>query len=1124
MSDPVQPPSLPQSRRPGYGRLGARLLNALLLLVTGFMGAMGIGLALGPVSLGPVARYLIGAVGETVPGYRLTASDALLSWSSEQARLVIKFVDPRVVDMTGAEMASANDIAVSFSVQALLAGDVAPRSLTITGPTATFTRLADGGFDIGIRSETRRGTKVKSTETDATPFVKALLEAPHEGKENTYLEEIILSNSTLTFIDEMTDSIVKAPRGTLVVRRTAEGLAATLDGQVSLPKGNWQFSGSMNYERGDSTFLVEGGIANARLDALADAGPLFEGLAGVSAPLSASFNAEFSTDGNVRSVDAFIASAEGDVRIPALSNLKFHVENAQLDVNFDSVADKVTLHELSLSSDSVSGLMVGTFALRRDGVGNLAGWASNIMLLNGRATVPGLFDGDTVIDDLTLKADNDLVKDELTLQALDISSAGAALNFHGAVSGLLAQRPAVKMTGAIHDLPIDRLGTLWPQGLAQGARDWVLENMKGGRISEGVLAADIPADQIESGIIADDAMRFQLNFINAAMTYVGGLPPLTDVKGAATVTGNHFDAQIDTARVGALQVDNGKVSIDDLNVTGTPANIAVHVSGAVADVLWLIDHKPLGYPSRYGLNPKLVGGSADIQLGLIVPTLKALKVEDIGFDIKTELSGVSMPVSPTIHLKNGNARFLITGDGLTAEGKGDIAGVTANFKWGENFKAKSGEAPTTFSANAIITEEMRRNLGVDPGKYLDGDAGVEVSMTGRGFDPVTATARVELDAAALNVPELGYAKKAGEPALMTAELSRVANGYHASPVRLTGTGIEADLDILLGFDGKLKEVKANRFAAGRNDVAFNIDLTKDKPVVKADVVSLDLGTLVDALMRPSESTVVNSAQASSGQDTSNPPNIALGIKAKKVIMRGGVEAHDLVLDLDLDHGNLAGLLLNAALADGAMEAHMTPHDDGRRRVALTSTNMGQLVLGLSGFDGVAGGTGELVLLMPKVAEKKPAAGMVSIRDFHLINQSSLIEIAGAGSFTGISDLIDGNGIGFDSLKGDIAMTDDRFTVSRLRVSGPSAGISAEGTIDRNTNTVHAVGVFSPIHSLNTLLRCIPLLGEVLGGDDGILAAAFEVKGSVEAPDISISALSALAPGILRKLFMPDTPQ
>jgi hypothetical protein len=1096
-----------------------------MIMAVGLLGALAIGLAFGPVSLGPLAPVLLGAVSDPVAGYRLTASDALLIWSPEETRLVVRFVDPRVVDANGVELASANDIAVSFSIEALLAGDVAPRSLTIVGPTATFTRLEDGGYDIGIRTEGRTAErKVRAANADAGPFIRALLEPPREGEEDTYLNEITLSEATLTFIDEGTDSIVKAPRGTLIVRRTVSGLSATLEGQVSLPKGNWRFSGSATYVRGTPIVMLEAGLVDANLDSLADAGPLFEEFQGASLPLNGSVKLVIGTDGHIVTAEGTLNAEAGLLQIRALSNIPFNVKSAVVNASYDRTEDRFVLRRLTVDSDAVTGEVTGDFQLRRGADGFLTGWRAGLAIADGKLSIPELFDGDTHLDRLTMVADNDLLTDVFTLESLELASKGARFNMHGRVAGLLAGAPAIAMDGVIANLPVLEMGQLWPKGVATGARDWITENVSGGTITRGTLHADLTAEQVESGVAPDSAARFDLAFEGVELSYIDGLPHLTDVKGTAVVLGNRFESAIETGRVGALRLSEGKVAINDLERRGEPARINGLITGKAADVLKLIDMKPLGYPSRYGLDPASVGGDAVIALGLVVPTLKALKVEDITFDIKATLADVAMEIAGGIRLTQGAAEFIVTGAGLAATGKGNIAGVTTNFAWDENFNPAPGAPSTTFSANAIVDEALRRTLGVDPGAYLDGAAAVEVTMTGRGFDPETASATVGLTDAALHVPELGFDKKLGDPATLTADLERTAEGYRVNPARLTGPGIEADLDILLGFDGSLKRVTANRLAAGRNDVAFTVDLAGPKPTVSAKVKTLDLETLVDALMKPSEAPLIDAAEASAGQSPAQPANIAMKIEAERVLMRGGAEAKDLTFNIDLDRGNLIGLFVNGRIGAGIMLATLTPQADGRRRVILESDEMGLFIQGLSAYGGIGGGYGKFVLLLPRVGDPGAAIGTATMQNFRLIGQPFFVRLLASGSFAGLDDLTSGNGILFNTLTADLSVTDRELAVRRLRMASASAGIRAEGIIDRDASTLHAAGTFTPVYTLNTALRCIPLIGDALGGDGGLLGLTFQVDGDLDAPDVSINYFSAFAPGFIRQWFEYDLPE
>ena len=51
-----------------------------------------------------------------------------------------------------------------------------------------------------------------------------------------------------------------------------------------------------------------------------------------------------------------------------------------------------------------------------------------------------------------------------------------------------------------------------------------------------------------------------------------------------------------------------------------------------------------------------------------------------------------------------------------------------------------------------------------------------------------------------------------------------------------------------------------------------------------------------------------------------------------------------------------------------------------------------------------------------------------------------------------------------------------------------------------------------------VLRAIPLLGDVLTGGEGLFAANYRATGALEQPDFGVNPLTALAPGLLRKLF------
>ncbi len=75
-------------------------------------------------------------------------------------------------------------------------------------------------------------------------------------------------------------------------------------------------------------------------------------------------------------------------------------------------------------------------------------------------------------------------------------------------------------------------------------------------------------------------------------------------------------------------------------------------------------------------------------------------------------------------------------------------------------------------------------------------------------------------------------------------------------------------------------------------------------------------------------------------------------------------------------------------------------------------------------------------------------------------------------------------------------------------------------MDRHRQEIHVNGVMVPAYALNSLLGKVPIVGGILtgGSGEGVFALTYRVEGDLDDPQVTINPLSALAPGILRKMF------
>ncbi len=99
-------------------------------------------------------------------------------------------------------------------------------------------------------------------------------------------------------------------------------------------------------------------------------------------------------------------------------------------------------------------------------------------------------------------------------------------------------------------------------------------------------------------------------------------------------------------------------------------------------------------------------------------------------------------------------------------------------------------------------------------------------------------------------------------------------------------------------------------------------------------------------------------------------------------------------------------------------------------------------------------------------------------------------------------------------------TPGKLAIQDAVIYNPSVGLTAQGGIDFEHNQVDLSGSFIPAYTVNTMLTKIPLVGVLLSGgqNDGVFGLSYRVHGSMSGPTLTVNPLSAIAPGILRRML------
>jgi hypothetical protein len=112
------------------------------------------------------------------------------------------------------------------------------------------------------------------------------------------------------------------------------------------------------------------------------------------------------------------------------------------------------------------------------------------------------------------------------------------------------------------------------------------------------------------------------------------------------------------------------------------------------------------------------------------------------------------------------------------------------------------------------------------------------------------------------------------------------------------------------------------------------------------------------------------------------------------------------------------------------------------------------------------------------------------------------------------------GVDFSRMRVEFLRSPGKFTIRDAVVRGPAMGATMDGVLDYAGNDVRLRGTFVPLYGLNNMFGQIPIVGLFLGGGDreGLVGITFEVVGPPGAPVLRVNPISAVAPGLLRKVF------
>jgi hypothetical protein len=408
----------------------------------------------------------------------------------------------------------------------------------------------------------------------------------------------------------------------------------------------------------------------------------------------------------------------------------------------------------------------------------------------------------------------------------------------------------------------------------------------------------------------------------------------------------------------------------------------------------------------------------------------------------------------------------------------------------------------------MLDESMRNNLGLDPANSISG--AVPMDITGRvgtttdrdGRFSVTA----DLTPAQIDGFLPGWAKQSGKPARATFTLTTKSQSIRIDDLLIEGAGGGVKGNIEFDGSGDLQSAIFPSYGFSDGDrTSLKVDRAPDgalRVVMRGDAYD---GRGFVKTMTGGPSAAVPGKHAA--------PDLDLDMKLGAVVGFNGEAVRGLELKMSRRAGEVRSLGLNAKIGrGGTLTADLHGRGDGRQVVDLETSDAGALFRFTDVYSRMTGGQMSTVMDPPS-ANNPTQFGSVSVRNFAVHDESQLERAVANGSQQ------PPNNMDFSSLKVDFTRTPGRVALRDGVVRGPVLGGTIDGVLDYARDDVHLRGTLIPLYGANNLLGQLPVVGLFLGGEkEGLVGVTYEVVGKPGTPILHVNPLSALAPGLLRKVF------
>lgn len=1097
------------------------ILAGLGLLVIIAVVALAVRLSAGPIKLDFFKDDIEATLSASRDGRQMTLDDISLEWLKDERRAVITAANLRFYDEQNILSAEAGNAEIILDTSELFLGKVRPVGLVLESGWIGVHQGLKGWSVAGdpyggqqasgdVRTEAQEGLRAEALIDATNKALIDVLDVLRRDAADLPLEQLRFSDIDLVLSAESLGERARLTGAQGGFSRDASGIMLNVSAQ--------------NFARGDAP----AGFA-AQLTAPGDYSQISAAVAFQEWSLESVANIFPALAGTITDLPSNLTISAFASQQAGLEQVTFDAKAGAGRIAYGDLTQnvgKVTLSGVYLPASDKLDVTLNDFDIG-PGQGDISLTIEN--LFKAEAARQFALESSSLALDFTehfsepwqldrLKATGQIAMETRAI-VLDTASIGfddAVLRLRGDIE--LLENVEGRDLPIAADLTAELTGTLlasqfvryWPLKLAPQVRAALMRIVEAGMITGATAQIKLERNTLAQGYLDDNALDVEFAVAIGRLRVLPDIPAYENVNATGHMTGTTLKLAFSGGVIGDWTIGEGTLYYPQLAPKGGNMMLDIAGRGPAQSLLQIISDSRLQLQARTGLDPANITGQADMAFSMVRPLRPKVPLSEYKYSGEGSVrAGGFDNVFNGLSLTGSDAKIALSDEGIEISGFGDISTSPIQYDWSFEFGQEG--APAALRATSILNPDILNDFGIAGRAYLTGDVPVELEALLDGQKLRFLDAAFDLLGARLDVAEFNWVKPQGEPATASVRYN-VTDNTPTTTARLDAEGAAFDGTFTLEENGRL--VSANIERAYLKDQA---DFTGTAQ--RTDTAGL-LFKLAGSYIDLSRLVPEMSALGGRGtNETARFGDIMVEAEVEKLLLRPGLSTTQTSLSIVSNGGGLQtmeaeGLLPNGADFDLAYDASGL----GDPSFLINSGDASFLASVFFDTDALEGGTLEMSGTL--ATGDLPTQVRLVIENGRLKEAPFVTQILSLASFRGLSDTLSGDGVLFTKAELPLTIVDGRYNIVGARASGPALGLTANGWIAPASGEIDIDGVLVPSFGLNSALGGIPVIGDLFISrqGEGVISLRYGIEGTLEKAQVSVNPLSAITPGVLRRIF------